>query len=51
MTEQEIHLSSGWRRSGHKFWVQISILSIKPGRAAPVLVKSPHHAEGAPSLS
>lgn len=28
MTEQEILLSGGWRRSG-KTWVQISILSIK----------------------
>jgi len=29
----EVRLSGGWRRSGHKIWVQVSILSITPALA------------------
>jgi hypothetical protein len=28
-----LRLSGGWLRSGHKFWAQVSILSIKPALA------------------
>jgi hypothetical protein len=33
MIEISNELSGGWRKSGHKIWVQVSILSIKPALA------------------